>query len=247
MTIIEFLIDPFLDSDAMKRTFAASLAVSIAGAPLWVMLIIRRMTLAGDVLTHTLLPGVAAAYLLVGQSPAVMILGGTISGLTAVYLSMLVSRSTILREDTSLATFYVLSLALGILLLSVGTNNSDGDFAEEILIILFGNALEIEHLTLMTIASISSGSIIIFALIYRLLVLESFDPIFLLSFEGRGACVHFVFMTLDVLKLILGATNLGTMMAIGLMTVPGAAVRMCTQDLGVAIAGAIGIVYISSV
>ena len=99
----------------------------------------------------------------------------------------------------------------------------------------------------MTIASISSGSIIIFALIYRLLVLESLNPIFLLSFEGRGACVHFVFMTLDVLKLILGATNLGTMMAIGLITVPGAAVRMCTQDLGVAIAGAIGIVYISSV
>ena len=247
MTIIEFLIDPVLDSDAMKRTFAASLAASIAGAPLGLMLIIRRMALAGDVLTHTLLPGVAAAYLLVGQSPAVMILGGTISGLTAVYLSVLVSRSTILREDTSLATFYVLSLALGILLLSIGTNNSDGDFAEELLHILFGNALEIGHSTLMTIASISTGSIIIFALIYRLLVLESFDPVFLLSVGGRGAFVHLVFMTLVVLNLISGATTLGTMMAIGLMTVPGAAARMWTQDLGVAIAGAIGIAIISSV
>ena len=62
-----------------------------------------------------------------------MITGGTISGLIAVYLSMLVTRSTILREDTSLATFYVLSLALGIILLSVGGNNSDGGFAEELL------------------------------------------------------------------------------------------------------------------
>ena len=69
------------------------------------MPIIRRMALAGGVLTHTLLPGVAVAYLLAGQSPAVMITGGTISGLIAVYVSMLVTRSTILREDTSLATF----------------------------------------------------------------------------------------------------------------------------------------------
>ena len=247
MTLVELLIDPFLGSDAMKRAFAASLAVSIAGAPLGVMLIIRRMALAGDVLTHTLLPGVAAAYLLAGQSPAVMIMGGTISGLAAVYLSMLVLRTTILREDTSLATFYVLSLALGILLISVGTNNSDGDFAEELLHILFGNALEIDHLTLMTIASISTGSIIIFALIYRLLVLESFDPVFLLSVGGRGAFVHLVFMTLVVLNLISGATTLGRMMAIGLMTVPGAAARIWTQDLGVAIAGAISIAIISSI
>jgi zinc/manganese transport system permease protein len=140
----------------------------------------------------------------------------------------------------------VLSLALGILLLSVGTNHSDGDFAEELLHILFGSALVIDHLTLMTIASISTVSITIFALIYRLLVLESFDPVFLLSVGGRGAFVHLMFMTLVVLNLISGATSLGTMMAIGLMTVPGAAARMWTQDLGVAIAGAIGIATISS-
>jgi zinc/manganese transport system permease protein len=113
MTLYEFLIDPFLGSDAMKLALAATLAVSIAGAPLGVMLIIRRMALAGDVLTHTLLPGVAAAYLIAGQSPAVMIMGGTISGLIAVYLSMLVSRSTILREDTSLATFLCVVISIG--------------------------------------------------------------------------------------------------------------------------------------
>ena len=247
MTIAEFLFDPFLQSDAMKRALAASLAVSMAGAPLGVMLIIRRMALAGDVLTHTLLPGVAVAYLLAWQSPVVMILGGTISGLIAVYLSMLVSRTTILREDTSLATFYVLSLASGILLLSVGANKSDGEFAEELLHILFGNALEIDRLTLLTIAIISTGSMIVLALIYRLLVLESFDPVFLRSVGGQGAWVHLVFMTLVVLNLIAGATTIGTMMAIGLMTVPGAAARMWTQDLGVAIAGAIGIATLSSV
>jgi len=247
MTITEFLFDPFLHSDAMKRALAASLAVAIAGAPLGVMLIIRRMALAGDVLTHTLLPGVAMAFLLAGQSPVVMILGGTLSGLIAVYLSMFVSRTTILHEDTSLATFYVLSLASGILLLSAGTNNADGEFAEELLHILFGNAMEIDQQTLLTIASISTGSIIVLALIYRLLVIESFDPVFLRSVGGRGAWVHLVFMTLVVLNLIAGATTIGTMMAIGLMTVPGAAARMWTQDLGVAIACAIGIATLSSV
>ena len=71
-------------------------------------------------------------------------------------------------------------------MISVGTNNFDGNFVEERLHIPFVNALEIDRLTLMTIANISTGSIITFALIYRLLVLEIFDPVFLLSVGGRG-------------------------------------------------------------
>lgn len=254
MTFAELLFDPFIHSDAMKRALAASLAISVAGAPLGVMLIIRRMALAGDVLTHTLLPGVAVAFLLAGETPVVMIIGGTISGLIAVYLSMLVSRSTLIREDTSLATFYVLSLAIGVLLLSHGYHEgdqahgheADGHAAEELLHILFGNALEIDRLTLLTIATISSGSIVVLAFIYRLLVLECFDPVFLRSVGGPGALVHLLFMTLVVLNLIAGAVTIGTMMAIGLMTVPGAAARMWTQDLGGIIVVAVVVGVVSS-
>ncbi len=273
MTLTEIFFDPFLQSHELKRALAASLAVSIAGAPLGVMLIIRRMALAGDVLTHTLLPGIAVAFLLAGQQPIVMIAGGTVSGLIAVYLTMLVSRSTILREDTSLAAFYMISLSVGVLLLAYGAHEAHGpsfaegartaeqsllaanqsaphghgDMAEELLHILFGNALEIDRLTLLTIAIISTGSLVVFAFIYRLLVLESFDPVFLRSVGGGGAFVHLVFMTLVILNLIAGATTIGTMMVIGLMTVPGAAARMWTQDLGAIIGGAIGMAMFSSV
>jgi len=254
MTLTELLFDPFLQSDAMKRALAASLAVSIAGAPLGVMLIIRRMALAGDVLTHTLLPGVAVAFLLAGETPVVMIVGGTLSGLIAVYLSMLVSRSTLIREDTSLATFYVLSLAIGVLLLSYGYHDGEdahghaagGHEAEELLHILFGNVLEIDRLTILTIATIASGSLIVLAFIYRLLVLESFDPVFLRSVGGPGALVHLLFMTLVVLNLIAGAVTIGTMMSIGLMTVPGAAARMWTQNLGSIITVAVAVGVVSS-
>ncbi len=243
---MEFIVDPFVQSDALKRAMAASLAISVAGAPLGVMLIVRRMSLAGDVLTHTLLPGVAVAFLLAGETPAVMILGGTISGLIAVYLSMMVARTTLLREDASLATFYVLSLAIGVILLSQGGADSHGDEAEDLLHILFGNALEIDRLTLLTIAAISSGSLIVLAFLYRLLVLESFDPTFLRSVGGPGAWVHFLFMSLVVVNLIAGAVTIGTMMAIGLMIVPGAAARLWTQDLGAIMAGAVGVALFSS-
>lgn len=250
MTMLEFLIDPFATSAAMQKALAASLAISVASAPLGCLLIIRRMALAGDVLTHTLLPGVAVAFLLAGESPLVMIVGGTFSGLVAVYLSMLVSRSTILREDASLAAFYVISLAIGVLLLSHGAGDGHGDghgdAAEELLHILFGNALEIDPATLLTIASISTGSLITLAVIYRLLVLESFDPVFLRAAGGAGAFAHMMFMTLIVVNLIAGAVTIGTMMAIGLMTVPAAAARMWTQDLGRIILTAMGVAVFSS-
>lgn len=246
MMVLDLIFEPYLQSMEMKRALAASLAISFAGAPLGVILIIRRMALAGDVLTHTLLPGVAIAYLLSGETPVVMIIGGTVSGLTAAYLAMLVSRSTILREDASLATFYVLSLAIGVILLTSGSHDGHGDEAEELLHILFGNAFEIDRSTLLTIAVISSGTMFSLAAIFRLLVLESFDPTFLRSVGGGGTLVHMIFMTLVVLNLIAGAVTIGTMMAIGLMTVPAAAARMWTQDLGRMIGFAVGIAATSS-
>jgi zinc/manganese transport system permease protein len=90
-----------------------------------VFLILRRMALTGDAVGHAILPGAALGYLAAGLSLGPMTIGGLAAGLIVAAGSGVVARATILREDASLAAFYLISLALGVTIVSLRGSNID--------------------------------------------------------------------------------------------------------------------------
>lgn len=220
------LIAPFADYGFMRRALAACVALSIGSGPVGVLLLLRRMSLAGDALSHAVLPGAAAGFLWAGLSLWGMTVGGFVAGLAVSLLAGLVSRNTALREDASFAGFYLTSLALGVLLVSMRGSNID------LLHILFGTILAVDDQALYLVGGIASASTLVLLAIYRPLVLECFDPGFLRSIGGRGSFHHLAFLVLVVLNLVAGFQALGTLMAIGLMMLPAAASRFWSNGIG---------------
>ena len=108
------LLSPLLEFGFMRSALLGCVALSLSAAPVGVFLMLRRMSLTGDAMAHAILPGAAIGYLVAGLSLTAMTIGGVIAGLAVAVGSGLVSRNTVLREDTSLAAFYLLSLALGV-------------------------------------------------------------------------------------------------------------------------------------
>src|SRR5262245_13113492 len=111
--LYDVFIAPFTEFEFMRRALVGSIALAIAGAPLGVFLILRRMSLMGDAMAHAILPGAACGYLVAGLSLGPMTIGGLTAGLLVALGSGAVARFTLLREDASLAAFYLISLALG--------------------------------------------------------------------------------------------------------------------------------------
>src|ERR1700733_14744663 len=103
MTPHDALIGPFVEFGFMRRALVACLALSIGSGPIGVLLMLRRMSLIGDALSHAVLPGTAVGFLVAGLSLWAMGLGGIIAGLAVALLSGLVSRTTTLKEDASFA------------------------------------------------------------------------------------------------------------------------------------------------
>jgi len=136
-----------------------------------------------------------------------------------------VTRLTPLREDASFAGFYLISLALGVLLVSIHGSNVD------LLRLLFGSILAVDNTALILIGSIATASLLLLAVIYRPLVVECFDPGFLRAVGGRGGLVHTLFLALVVFNLVAGFQALGTLMAVGLMMLPAAAARFWVREL----------------
>ncbi|MGF1502775.1 MAG: metal ABC transporter permease [Paracoccaceae bacterium] len=224
----------------MRRALVGCIAISLGATPVGVFLMLRRMSLTGEGLAHAILPGVAVAYLFAGFSLFALTLGGVVAGLAVVLLSGLVTRSTALSEDSSLASFYLVALALGVLIVSTRGSNVD------LMHVLFGTVLALDDAALILLCSIASVSLLTLALLYRPLVLECADPQFLRSVSGLSAVTHFTFLTLVVLNLVGGFHALGTLMAVGIMILPAAAARFWANGIGGLIAAAVAVAMVSS-
>ncbi len=225
MTIHDLFIAPFAEFGFMRRALVACLALSLGSGPVGVLLLLRRMSLIGDAMSHAVLPGAAIGFLVAGLSLPAMGLGGLIAGLAVALLSGVVSRATDLREDASFAGFYLTSLAAGVLLVSLRGSNID------LLHVLFGTILAIDANALMLVAGIASFTLLVLAIIYRPLIAECFDPGFMRAIGGRGPLYHLLFLFLVVLNLVAGFQALGTLMAVGLMMLPAAAARLWANTL----------------
>jgi zinc/manganese transport system permease protein len=242
LVLWDTLVAPFADFAFMRRALVATLALSISAAPLGVFLTLRRMSLLGDALSHAVLPGVAIGFMVSGLSLTAMALGGVLAGMVVAAVAGAVTRFTTLKEDASLAAIYLVALALGVTLIAGHGTQLD------LLHILFGSALGVDNAGLLLVAGVATLSVLLLALMYRGLVLETLDPVFLAAHHrcsGEGLRVSVPpwlwqqgFLMLVVINLVAGFQTLGTLMAVGLMMLPAVSARLWHDTLPAQLANA---------
>jgi len=225
----------------MRGALAACVALSLGAAPIGVFMLLRRMSLMGDAISHAILPGAAIGYLISGMSLGAMTLGGVTAGVAVAVLAGLVARRSALREDASLAAFYLISLAVGVLLVSMKSRNID------LLHVLFGSVLSLDPEALVLIAGIATVSLFGLAILYRPLVIECADPDFMRQAGGPGTLAHVGFLLLAVLNLVAGFHALGTLMAVGIMILPAATARLICERLDTMLAVAVAAALTGSI
>ena len=224
--LFDFLIGPFVQFEFMQRALLGSLMLSVGACPVGVFLMLRRMSLTGDAMAHAILPGAAVGFLLFGLDIVPMTIGGLIAGVIVALGAGLVSRLTVQKEDASMAAFYLISLALGVMLVSLRGSSVD------LMHVLFGTVLALNDAALVLIGGIMFLTLGLLAIFWRALVAECLDPLFLRSVSRLGPPVHFIFLALVVLNLVGGFQALGTLLCVGLMMLPAAAARFWTTRVG---------------
>ena len=239
--MIDLLFGPFLEFGFMRRALVGCLALSLSAPPVGVFLMLRRMSLMSDAMSHAILPGAAVGFLVAGLSLPAMTLGGLVAGLAVALLAGLVTRSTIIKEDASLAAFYLISLAGGVLLVSLRGSQVD------LLHILFGSVLALDDPALWLLGGIGTVTLFGLAALYRPLVMECVDPLFLRTVSRAGGPVHYAFLGLVVMNLVGGFQALGTLLAVGLMLLPAITARFWATDLSGLIPVSVLIAMLSSV
>jgi zinc/manganese transport system permease protein len=224
MSAHALIVEPFETLAFMRAALVACLALALANGAVGTLLILRRMSLDGDVLGHAVMPGAAIGFLYAGPSPTWLSLGGLASGLAVAALAGLVT-SERARRDAGLVVFYLVALSLGVILVAWRGSNVD------VMHVLFGTVLAIDQPALLQIAIACSAIVLVIAALYRPLAVDSFDPAFLRA-VGTRAPYGAVFLGLVVLALVASFQAFGTLLAVGPLLLPAAAAR--PWGLGVA-------------
>lgn len=223
---LDALLGPFAEFAFMRRALVGCIAVALGATPVGVFLLLRRMSLTGDAMAHAILPGAAIGFLYAGLSLPAMTVGGLVAGMAVALAAGAVTRSTILKEDASLAAFYLVSLAAGVAIVSMHGSNVD------LMHVLFGSVLALSNDALVLISTIATLTLFVLAILYRPLVLECLDPSFLRNVSGLSAVAHFALLALAVMNLVAGFHALGTLMSVGIMILPAAAARFWVRSVG---------------
>ncbi|EXL09283.1 zinc ABC transporter permease AztB [Aquamicrobium defluvii] len=237
----QFLVAPFTEFAFMQRGLLGTVLLSFSACPIGVFLMLRRMSLTGDAMAHAILPGAAAGFLLYGLQIVPMTIGGLLAGAIVALGAGAVSRLTIQKEDASMAAFYLISLALGVTMVSLRGSSVD------LMHVLFGTVLALNNAALTLIGIVAAVTLAALAVFWRALVAECLDPLFLRSVSRLGTPVHFIFLGLVVLNLVAGFQALGTLLSVGLMVLPAAAARFWTQRVETMAVLAIAFGLVSSI
>ncbi len=233
----DVFVTPFADYEFMRRALVGSLALALSGAPLGVFLILRRMSLAGDALVPCD-PAWGRRRLSRRRS---VFAGDDLRRPLRRPRRRARRRRHLPIHDATRGR-----VARGLLsrLAGAGRDARIACAAPTSTCSTCSSALS-SDLMMRRFCCLSASSfftLVLLAVFYRALVLDTLDPLFLRQTSAFGEFTPFLFLALVVLNLVAGFHALGTLMAVGVMMLPAAAARLWTRDLAVALplAAAIG-------
>ena len=234
MSLWSTLVAPFAEYDFMRSALVACMALAVASGPLGTLLLLRRMGLVGDVLSHAVMPGAAVGFALAGSALAVLSTGGLLSGIAVVLLMVLGTRFGAQREDASLAAFYFASIGVGVLIVSLRGTNLD------LMHVLLGTVLAIDVPALVLIVAIASVVVAALALMFRPFAIQSFDPAFLRPWAAATASIARYSWCSSCWISWPASRRSGTLLAGVPLLLPAAAARCWAQRIGPLVGLSIG-------
>jgi ABC-type Mn2+/Zn2+ transport system permease subunit len=235
--VMSWLTEPFTMA-FMQRALVASLIVGVVCAVIGCYIVLRSMAFLGDALAHAILPGVAVAYL-VGAN---LLVGALIAGvLVAVGISF-VSRTGTVHEDTAIGIFFAAALALGVVLISTMDT-----YAVDLAHVLFGNVLGVTPTDLWISGGLAVLVLAAIALLYRRLLVMSFDPILGQTLGLRTHALRTGLFLMLAATIVVSLRTVGVALVAAMLVTPPASAYLLTRRLPVMMAASAVIGIVSAV
>ena len=220
--------------DQIKRFFSFSdrgLQLSLMAALLFgavcgltgSFIVVRRMALFGDAISHAVLPGVAIGFMWgMEKDPLAILIGATLAGLLGSVLVQAIVRTSRIKQDAALGIVLASFFALGLCLIRMVQNNEGASRITGLKTYLFGDVAVIDRADLITMAVIVILTFVVFYYLYRPLLVISFDRQFAYSIGISVRLLDAVFQMFLAVAIVVSLQAVGVVLVSAMLIIPAA-------------------------
>lgn len=221
-------------TDAFWIILTGSL-VAVSSGLLGCYLILRKLAMVGDAISHAVLPGIAIAFLISGSRSSVpMLIGAAAIGMLCTVMIELFHKKARLQEDASIGISFTWLFAIGVILITYFADTVDLD--QEC--VLYGDITFVNFETWAGIPTavwmLGSLCLVIIGMIligYRGLFLTTFDPDYAIALGISTTLWHYTLMGAVSLTTVMSFESVGAILVVAFLIVPGATAYLLTHDL----------------
>jgi len=236
---MNWVLDP-LQSTTLLWLAATAFCVALACGLPGTFLVLRRMSLVGDAISHSVLPGIVIGFLFTGSLTSPWLLGGAaLAGVGATLLIEQIHSRTRIKQDAAIGIAFTALFALGVLLLRLYASRVDLDPD----CVLFGSlesavlrerfvlgGLVVPKVFVMQ-AVVAAGTVLLVVFFFRVLMLTSFDAGLAASLGYRPVLAGRLLLVLVSVIVVAAFQAVGAILVIALLILPGATAYLCCVRL----------------
>lgn len=215
------LLEP-LQYTFMQRGIVAVLLVGVISGVMGTYVVVRGMAFLGDALAHSILPGIAVAYI----SGSDLLLGGLVAGVIAAVGIGWLTREKRLKEDTVIGVVFAGMFALGIAIISTARS-----YSVDLSHILFGNVLGVGETDLLIISVFGSLVLAVIVLFYKEFLVLSFDPGLVHILKLPAETLRLLLLALVAVTIIASLQTVGIALMVAMLVTPAATARLLVKRL----------------
>ncbi|HEX2909084.1 MAG TPA: metal ABC transporter permease [Phototrophicaceae bacterium] len=226
MDIIQQIFLEPLNWAFMQRALVAAVLIGIVSGVMGAYVVTRGLAFLGDALAHSILPGVAIAFLTTGSSGASLLFGGLAAGVLSALGIGFLTRGGRMAEDTAIGIVFAGMLALGIGLISRAQN-----YAVDLTHVLIGNILAVGADDLNLILVIGLLILVVVVLLYKELLVVSFDPVLAQTLLLPGETLRLILLVLLAITIVIGVQVAGVALVAAMLVTPAATARFWVKRM----------------
>ncbi len=207
-------------------------------------LVLRKMALLGDAISHAVLPGIALAFLLSGsRNPVPMLIGAGLLGVLTVFLVELANRTQLLKPDASIGVVFPALFSIGVILISRYAYQVDldldcvlhGEIAyapwDPFLVHVSGIAYNLGPRALWINGFVLALNLLLVVVFYKELKLSTFDGALAMSLGFSPVLIHYLLMTMVSVTVVGAFESVGAILVVAMLIVPAATAKLLTVRL----------------
>jgi len=216
---------------AVRYALLGSMLLGISCGLLGSFIVVRKMALVGDALSHAVLPGVALGFLWnMSKDPVAIFAGATLAGLIGTGVVHLLKQTTRLKEDTALglvlASFFAVGICLLTMIQRLPTGNKSG-----IDKFLFGQVAAIGPGDVQLMGVVTGLAVVVITLLYKEFLMTSFDAQFARVSGFPVQALHYALMLLLAFAVVIALQAVGVVLVSAMLITPAAAAYLLTDRM----------------